>query len=400
MRNPVIEKGKSNTRSLRGSRKTAFTLVELLVVIAIIGILIALLLPAVQAAREAARRMQCTNNLKQIGIGLHNYHDVNGSFPPQRSGNSALGGTDQWDRCLYSCHVVMLPFCEQQARYDAVVAGIDKTTGQWPSLSSANTFWTGAISYLCCPSDGNSTDPGPRTDYKWARTSYGPCVGDAILQTACYASVNQRGFFAGGSGTMANGSNCIRVRTFADIIDGASNTIAFGENVTADITSTRNIKGGIIASWCTGTAFAGSGYSPSDCAATRSTTAGETNVYTSTVATTGYNGRGCKWQTDYPGYHMVQTILPPNSPSCNTGSDISGPGYMSMTSNHAGGVNVVRGDGSVSFISETIDCGLQTFLGRAPAAGWTAANGDPFGTSPFGVWGALGSINGGESAAL
>lgn len=103
---------KTGTITLFG-RRHAFTLVELLVVIAIIGILIALLLPAVQAAREAARRMQCTNNLKQLGVGLHNYLDATKMFPPAMSGYDNLSETGNW--CTISYNVAMLPFCEQAA---------------------------------------------------------------------------------------------------------------------------------------------------------------------------------------------------------------------------------------------------------------------------------------------
>src|SRR5947207_13822421 len=90
----------------RMARRSAFTLVELLVVIAIIGVLVALLLPAVQAAREAARRTQCTNHLKQLGLAAHNFHDVSGTFPKQTSPNGQTGVS--W-LCL------VLPYLEQKA---------------------------------------------------------------------------------------------------------------------------------------------------------------------------------------------------------------------------------------------------------------------------------------------
>ena len=114
-------------------RRRAFTLVELLVVIAIIGVLVALLLPAVQAAREAARRSQCTNNLKQLGLAVHNFHDTHQRLPnsthqmlfrdPNRVSDPAVHPRDQWgngrDRWSYAC--VLLPFMEQQAIYDELL---------------------------------------------------------------------------------------------------------------------------------------------------------------------------------------------------------------------------------------------------------------------------------------
>ncbi|MDR2706336.1 MAG: DUF1559 domain-containing protein, partial [Planctomycetaceae bacterium] len=100
-----------------------FTLVELLVVIAIIGVLIAMLLPAVQAAREAARRMQCSNHLKQFGISLHNYHDIHGSFPASES-------VFHWPDC-YSAQTVLLPFVEQIARYEMFVSTIASAGGSY-----------------------------------------------------------------------------------------------------------------------------------------------------------------------------------------------------------------------------------------------------------------------------
>src|SRR5215210_4645960 len=107
---------------MRTKPRSGFTLIELLVVIAIIGVLIALLLPAVQAAREAARRIQCTNNLKQLGLGLHNYHSANETFPPGGSRNpydppNKTDGSPSWSS--WSAHALLLPYLEQKPLYDA-----------------------------------------------------------------------------------------------------------------------------------------------------------------------------------------------------------------------------------------------------------------------------------------
>ena len=137
------------------SRRPAFTLIELLVVIAIIAVLIALLLPAVQSAREAARRSQCINNLKQIGLGMHNYESVNGSLPP-----------GQKSCCWGTWLVFMLPQIEQQALFNAWNFGGDLVYYQMGSQydvplrygGAANTTVTATrVNAYVCPSDGGAT---------------------------------------------------------------------------------------------------------------------------------------------------------------------------------------------------------------------------------------------------
>src|SRR4051812_24180729 len=130
--------------------RPGFTLIELLVVIAIIGVLIALLLPAVQAAREAARRAQCVNNLKQIGLGLHNYESTNGVFPPGRINTYVAGNGHCW-----GAYSQMLPFLEQKAVFDAMNFSMNPDPDYTTSTAVANrTAAVTVVSALLCPSDG------------------------------------------------------------------------------------------------------------------------------------------------------------------------------------------------------------------------------------------------------
>ena len=125
-------------------KRTGFTLVELLVVIAIIGILVALLLPAVQAAREAARRMSCGNNLKQYGVAIHNYHDTYKCLPP--SGDwTAMPGDSQtlWNNPSLSWQARILPFAEQQAMYDQIKMNVSFSGNAGPPL---NVGWRSLVS--------------------------------------------------------------------------------------------------------------------------------------------------------------------------------------------------------------------------------------------------------------
>jgi prepilin-type N-terminal cleavage/methylation domain-containing protein len=192
-----------------------FTLVELLVVIAIIGILIALLLPAVQAAREAARRTQCTNNLKQLGLALHNYHDQNKWLPPGWQFGSKDGDPSTSDNFRPNWIILVLPFMEQQALYNSFDFSV-------PISHARNIEERGTVlPALLCPSDGNNRQkyakPGPEGE-NWARGNYGS--GGEITYGGPEAFRNP--LFGGVMGL----NRSLRLQ---DIVDGTSNTLLVAE---------------------------------------------------------------------------------------------------------------------------------------------------------------------------
>src|SRR4051794_6787856 len=202
------------TRRLR----SGFTLIELLVVIAIIAVLIALLLPAVQAAREAARRAQCTNNLKQIGLALHNYHSANNNFPMGSSLQVSLayGGYSGWSN--WSCHALLLPYLEQNPLYNAANFKINEGVEGGASDAINSTVTLSRVAGFLCPSDGPAGS-------KWTN-SYRGSIGTTVVQgvpskqvSGLFSMSSRKNNYGGANPTL--GLN--------DCTDGSSNTIAFGE---------------------------------------------------------------------------------------------------------------------------------------------------------------------------
>lgn len=375
-------------KSTKNLSQRAFTLVELLVVIAIIGILIALLLPAVQAAREAARRMQCTNNLKQVGIGLHNYHDAHLSFPAGMQGCDrdpfeVLNRTDYISWGCIGFQICILPFCEQQARYDSYVTA--RPDGFWSSNNADIAALKGSIPYSHCPSDPTSTDQHIYTSVGLTKSNIAACWGDSAAQFNELG--RSRGLFAGPRTTYL--AYRTEWRSMVDILDGTSNTLACGENVTgsrAGQSGGKFVKGNVV--------YMGATFSVAGCLATINP---DRITFTEAAGSTWNLFRGHSFADGRPLSTGFSTVMPPNSPACttfatnNTGGG-SGANGAAPSSHHKGGVNVLFADGSVKFVSDTVDCGNQAYF---------STNGEvTTGESPYGIWGAIGSINGGESKSL
>jgi prepilin-type N-terminal cleavage/methylation domain-containing protein/prepilin-type processing-associated H-X9-DG protein len=348
-----------------------FTLIELLVVIAIIAVLIALLLPAVQAAREAARRSQCINNLKQLGLGLHNYHSTNNVFPLGGSKgpynfayNTTAGGTvgagnytPTWDG--WSSIALMTPYLEQQALYSAMnFSYAPGWTGNYGQICNM-TVWTTKIATLLCPSDGYSGS----TDISQGlgnTCNYLASQGTTTANCCSTISNTPTGIFGYevGYGIQA-------------VLDGTSNTIAFSESLTGEPgpafrasfrgDSTGNLGGGqannvldVNSLGANAVTFLKNDWQKC------------TNKWaTQGSGTTNQNGGpGWRWANGAMGYTMFNTVSPPNYNgwgACRMDCCVQAEHahYVNSMSNHSGGANVMMADGSVKFIKSTIS--LQTW---------------------------------------
>ncbi len=336
--------------------RAAFTLVELLVVIAIIGVMVGLLLPAVQAAREAARRMSCSNNLKQLGLAMHNYESTYKKLPAM--GFRGVGEDPGW---WYAWTIGVLPYVEQQPRYDAMMTQARPSGPGLPTpWSTANTpfnnaNWRGDIPTFICPTDMPPDNRGESPSL----LTYKVCVGDDYHQNHFRPDQNRsnRGIF-----------QVMSWRGFNEIPDGLSNTVMLGE--VAGGGGRDDIIGGV--------ALNMQAWNPAACEArvdplTRRLIAPTREPFRPT------NGRAWDGRPYFVGF---ATMVGPNGPSCHWGG-VDGNEHMgTAASRHPGGAQVTMADGSVSFVSETIDTGNLTIDDIQ----------DPGSRrSPYGVWGALGS---------
>ncbi|MCA9137819.1 MAG: DUF1559 domain-containing protein [Planctomycetales bacterium] len=380
-------------------RSTGFTLVELLVVIAIIGILVGLLLPAVQAAREAARRMSCSNNFKQIGIAIHNYHSAYKEMPKQLGGTYDLtGGATDSNQNNLSWMVGLLPFMEQQGLWDTISNpyrfhrdGTVRTPvfpAMGPSVFDTDYGpWLTQVPGFRCPSDpviAISTTP--------AYTNYAGCIGDTVHENH-YGGVGSDGVSDTSNSTWSEvflkqydrGFFFSRhTRKFRDVLDGLSNTIVAGEIVcgdgTGEATSHMRTVGSVVTQH--GPAYWSNQLDPE-----------RPRYWDRTVGSVeginNMNRRGTNWASGRPYYTGFNTCAPPNGPC--VGRAHTSSASVPASSRHQGGAHVLIGDGSVQFITDSIESGDQNTVP------YGSRNPKPGHESPYGLWGALGTMNAHET---
>jgi prepilin-type N-terminal cleavage/methylation domain-containing protein len=310
--------------SVRRSARSrpAFTLIELLVVIAIIAVLIALLLPAVQQAREAARRTQCKNNLKQMGLAIHNYHDVYLCFPPgylgESPGNPGGCGTINNTAAAppgWGWAVFIMPFVDQANLYNALDPGHKQTVCSTPTGAQNNpnvgspALQDKLIPVYLCPSaidpDLNPTrEPSP-SDH--AKSNYAGIVG--VDWTGLNPTNGRKAVFVNGT------KHISRIR---DTTDGTSNTLAIGEKYRRDVDSNLQVQ--------------------------------ITGEY-----------HGAQWVGVAPDLRISACVGQLGS----TGSTfaVNGASINAFASKHAGGAQFLLTDGSVRFISENADQNTLSYLG-------------------------------------
>lgn len=324
-------------------RQKGFTLVELLVVIAIIGLLIAMLLPAVQAAREAARRMQCTNNLKQIGLASHNHHAAMGRFPsgdPQKDCPDYPGIPARLYR--WSSLAMISPYLEQYNVYESLhfempLYGHNGASQNGPGYgvheANAAPVMTMIVPFLC-PSDRQE-----KVVEDYSPTNYKACWGSGVPPWTIYTASTTDGVFYEGSTT--------RVR---DITDGASHTAMYSESTlgtgqSGTVLTEANV-GDVVVS-----------LSSKSTPTMSEEVCGKLGASVSTE-------RGARWVDGWPRYSGYDHYLPPNSkvPDCSLVSPMKGL-WQAARSKHPGGANLLLCDGAVRFVGNDIDIDVWHALG-------------------------------------
>jgi prepilin-type N-terminal cleavage/methylation domain-containing protein/prepilin-type processing-associated H-X9-DG protein len=357
-------------------RARGFTLIELLVVIAIIAVLIALLLPAVQAAREAARRAQCVNNLKQIGLALHNYHTVHNAFPMGAgSGYYNLGAYNT--KHFWSAHAALLPQLEQTAVYNAINFNFGTGSGTGSLAYSVNsTVLTIQINGFLCPSDPNAMSVEV-TGFNTGNNCYFACIGNTTdtlqgnaIGGTSLATVQYTGLFT-----------FQQSKSIAQVIDGTSNSVAFAESTVGPAVANFGQRLIGINSVTTVPAAAlqlNAFNDPADVnAGIRACSAAATNGSPGKIDAQ----RGDTWSTGGMPMTLFNTVVTPNGASrlwsyCDRANSGTTSNYSNADSYHSGGVNVLMTDGSVKFIKDSVN--QSTWWGLGTIAGNEVISGDSY----------------------
>jgi prepilin-type N-terminal cleavage/methylation domain-containing protein/prepilin-type processing-associated H-X9-DG protein len=334
-------------------RRSAFTLIELLVVIAIIAVLIGLLLPAVQKVREAANRIKCTNNLKQIGLALHNYHDAYGRFPPGKGPDyrKSRPGTPVYPR--WSPHSQLLPFIEQDNLYNSIdFTWPPETPGMGNPVINFMPAWQNpgrvnavasrtTVAGFLCPSDPAQPSgdwPGQNNYLANLGTTF-LCDLSEQLQSTLVPGAQPTGVFYYQS----------KVR-IADLTDGTSNTVLFSEKLRGDGNPNPRTDMFVM---------------PNQ--ATLDDTYNTCQNLNTATATPLTSKQGWSWVMGEMCCTTYNHVSLPNTTTC-AGLGFSGNmANMAMdvppSSAHPGGVNTLFGDGSVHFITNSIDLATWRALG-------------------------------------
>ncbi|WP_240911046.1 DUF1559 domain-containing protein [Paludisphaera soli] len=382
---PIAYRNMRSRRACAQVLRTGFTLIELLVVIAIIAVLIALLLPAVQSAREAARRIHCVNNLKQLGLGLHNYLSTIGSFPIAQSWAKTTPGPNYGGN-PWSAHAQILGHLEQSNVYNAINFSFAPAQALNMAYYTNSTVLFTPLNVFICPSDGVS--PTTLADIRiYFNCNYvgstGPTVQAVLIPGQSVTIQNPSGIFGFDDRVLHN----VPTYSVASVTDGTSNTIAYSERLVGGVgprvADTRRASFGLVPEVAAAVSLDPGPLYPQVVQALAACGAyARTNAATTDRAV-GVSFSGATWMAGYLGTTLFNTVTPPNHTqyafnSCQAESvNMWGlAGFVNSTSNHPGGSNFTFADGSVRFIKSTID--LRTYWALGSRAGGEVISSDSY----------------------
>ncbi len=357
-----------------GPVATGFTLVELLAVVAIIGVLVGLLLPAVQSARETARLATCAHRMKQLVLGIHTHADARKVLPA--GAWNVPAGTTTWAASPY---IQLLPFVEQNDLYTLIYSGSHSANASSTRPRNAPEF--------NCPSDATVYPSTLRHPSNFVFSK-----GDTFTQPGRtsgvdnpYETSDMRGLFTVSSYRLA----------LKDVLDGLSSTIVLSEVVRPSLNGTTAPSSGMAAcsqcdqtSWNTVNNF-GATAGPLSASTCFAKWRGSKFVEDNTVSLLGgYRAPGMHWSSGNQNHWSFCTVLAPNGPSCTHGGNTFGEAIITPRSYHPNGVNAAMLDGAVRFIDAQIDAGNNAGTEKTKLSQ---------GVGPYGVWGRLGCRGDGQS---